>query len=112
MTRLRKMMLEELDTRCYIRTVEDFSRRFERPPDGLGPEHINFCLHHGLVQGMFEALNACELIAIETIGRNNTMLNGYRPWRESLLPSTRPSRPTLGTPQQVQYRQPVQFDPT
>ena len=48
MTRLRKMMLEELErrnhseatTRCYIRTVEDFSRRFNRSPDCLGPEHI------------------------------------------------------------------------
>jgi site-specific recombinase XerD len=42
------MMLEDLqrrnysqDTiRCYIRTVEDFSRRFNRPPDRLGPRHI------------------------------------------------------------------------
>ena len=48
MTRLRKMMLEELERRnyseattcCYIRTVEDFSRRFKCSPDGLGPEHI------------------------------------------------------------------------
>jgi integrase/recombinase XerD len=48
MTRLRKMMLEELErrnyseatTRCYIRTVEDFSRRFNCSPDCLGPEHI------------------------------------------------------------------------
>src|SRR5258708_12445835 len=48
MTRLRKMMLEELERRnyseatirCYIRTVEDFSRRFKRSPDCLGPEHI------------------------------------------------------------------------
>ncbi len=48
MTRLRKMMLEELErrnyseatTRCYIRTVEDFSRRFKCSPDCLGPEHI------------------------------------------------------------------------
>src|SRR5712692_4291297 len=48
MTRLRKMMLEELErrnyseatTRCYIRTVEDFSRRFKRSPDCFGPEHI------------------------------------------------------------------------
>jgi len=48
MTRLRKMILEELErrnyseatTRCYIRTVEDFSRRFKRSPDCLGPEHI------------------------------------------------------------------------
>jgi integrase/recombinase XerD len=47
-THLRKMMLEELQrrnysqhtTRCYIRTVEDFARRFNRPPDRLGPRHI------------------------------------------------------------------------
>ena len=48
MTRLRKMMLEELqgrnfseDTiRHYIHTVEDFARHFNRPPDRLGPRHI------------------------------------------------------------------------
>jgi integrase/recombinase XerD len=47
-THLRTMMLEELQrrnysentTRCYIRTVEDFARRFNRPPDRLGPRHI------------------------------------------------------------------------
>ena len=48
MTRLRKMMLDELqrrnfsqDTiRYYIRTVEDFARHFNRPPDRLGLRHI------------------------------------------------------------------------
>ncbi len=48
MTHLRKMMLEELQRRnyaetttdCYIRAVEDFSRRFHLPPDRLGPRHI------------------------------------------------------------------------
>ena len=48
MTHLRKMMLEELQrrnysestTRCYIRTVEDFARRFKCSPDRLGPRHI------------------------------------------------------------------------
>jgi CubicO group peptidase (beta-lactamase class C family) len=42
------MMLEELQrrnyaettTRHYIRTVEVFARRFNRPPDRLGPRHI------------------------------------------------------------------------
>jgi site-specific recombinase XerD len=42
------MMLEELQRRnfaettisSYIRIVEDFSRRFQRPPDRLGPQHI------------------------------------------------------------------------
>ena len=48
MTHLRKMMLEELQrrnysentTRCYIRAVEDFARRFHLPPDRLGPRQI------------------------------------------------------------------------
>jgi site-specific recombinase XerD len=42
------MMLEELQARnfsehtirYYIRTVEDFARHFNRPPDRLGPQHI------------------------------------------------------------------------
>jgi integrase/recombinase XerD len=48
MTRLRKMMLEELQRlnysaatiRCYVRAVEEFSQRFQRSPDRLGPRHI------------------------------------------------------------------------
>ena len=48
MTHLRKMMLEELQRRnytqstirYYIRTVEDFARYFNCPPDRLGQRHI------------------------------------------------------------------------
>ena len=48
MTRLRKMMLEELQRRnfsqhtirYYIHTVEDFARHFNRAPDRLGLGHI------------------------------------------------------------------------
>ena len=48
MTRLRKMMLDELQrrnysqstVRSYVYAVEDFSKYFHRSPDRLGPEHI------------------------------------------------------------------------
>ena len=51
MTHLRKMMLEELrrrnyapeTTRSYIRTVEDFSRRFNCSPDRLSPTCFYLC---------------------------------------------------------------------
>ena len=54
MTRLRKVMLEELErrnytestTRAYIRTIEDFARYFKRPPDQLGPEQIRAYVAH------------------------------------------------------------------
>ena len=48
MTRLRKVMLEELQRRNYsqttvknyLSTVEDFAKHFRRSPDQLGPEQI------------------------------------------------------------------------
>ena len=48
MTRLRKMMLDELQrrnyapstVRCYIHAVQDFAKYFGRSPYRLGPDHI------------------------------------------------------------------------
>src|SRR5229473_4826520 len=45
MTRLRKMMLEELQRRnyakstvkAYVRIIQEFARHFHQPPDRLGP---------------------------------------------------------------------------
>src|SRR5208283_6021071 len=49
MTRLRIMMLEELQRRnyspgtirCHLGTVADFARYFHRSPDQLRPQHIH-----------------------------------------------------------------------
>ena len=54
MTHLRKMMLEELQrrnytqstTRAYLRTIDDFARHFNRPPDQFGPEQIREYVAH------------------------------------------------------------------
>lgn len=48
MTRLRQMMIEELERRnyspgtirCYVRVVAEFARHFHRSPHQLGPEHL------------------------------------------------------------------------
>ena len=48
MTRLRKMMLEELQrrnysactTRNYLRVVSDFAKHFGKSPDKLGPNEL------------------------------------------------------------------------
>jgi site-specific recombinase XerD len=48
MTLLKKRMLEDLRIRnyapttveCYVRSVTDFARHFNRPPDQLGAEEI------------------------------------------------------------------------
>src|SRR5712692_9092784 len=48
MTRLRKMMLEELQRRnyakstvkAYIRIIQEFANHFHQPPDKLGPQHL------------------------------------------------------------------------
>ncbi len=48
MTSLRQRMLEDLRIRnyapttveCYIRSVAEFAKHFNKPPDELGPEEI------------------------------------------------------------------------
>src|SRR3984893_1961480 len=73
-TRLRKMMLEELQrrnyaphtTRSYIRTVEDFARHFHCSPDRLGPRHIR-----AYQAELFEKrkLSSCKLIRLPSARR-------------------------------------------
>ena len=54
MTRLRKLMLDELERRnyasstadAYVHALKEFAAYFRRPPDQLGPKQISeFQLH-------------------------------------------------------------------
>ena len=101
MTRLRKMMLEELQrrnyaentTRCYIRTVEDFARRFHCSPDRLGPRHIreyqaelfeNQKLSPGTVT---QRLAALRFFYVKTLKRTWSIAETPYPKRAFHLPS-------------------------
>src|ERR1035441_6981819 len=58
-TRLRKMMLEELQRRnlskltaeCYLRAVEEFALFYKRPPDQLGRNRSDSTRHTCLPTG-------------------------------------------------------------
>jgi hypothetical protein len=53
-TRLRTMMLEELQrrnysqntVRAYIRVIRELTAYFRKPPDRLGPEHMRLFQNH------------------------------------------------------------------
>lgn len=76
MTRLRKLMLDELQrrnyaqntVRSYIKAVEDFARYFGKPSERLGPEHIRKYQVHWFrrplparIQGFRQSGNSCTL---------------------------------------------------
>ena len=84
MTRLRKMMLEELErrnysegtTRRYLRFVERFAQHFGKSPDKLGPDHLRTYqayllkvrkLDPGTVENHVSAL---RFLFIRTLGRH------------------------------------------
>jgi site-specific recombinase XerD len=95
------MMLEELQrrnysehtTRYYIRTVEDFARRFNRPPDRLGLRHIREYqaelfqkqkLSSGTVNNRLAAL---RFFYIKTLKKNWSIAETPYPKRPFYLPS-------------------------
>ena len=108
MTRLRQMMLEELERRnysastirIYIRTVEEFARYFERSPDRLGPEHIRRYQAHlfrdrGLADNTVkQRLTALRFFYTKTLGL---------PWSVSLTPYPKIAcrLPSILSPQEV-----------
>ena len=83
MTRLRKMMLEELErrnysegtTRRYLRFVERFAQHFGKSPDKLGPDHLRSYRAHLFKQrrlspGSVEhRISALRFFFVHTLGR-------------------------------------------
>src|SRR5271169_6596618 len=101
MTHLRKMMLEELQRRnysentirCYIRTVEDFARRFNCSPDRLGIRHIREYQAELFQKGKLSAnsvgqrLAALRFFYIKTLKRAWSIADTPYPKRTRHLPT-------------------------
>src|SRR5260370_32008459 len=101
MTRLRKMMLEELErrnyaqttTRLYIQTIEDFAGYFKRPPDQLGPEHIReyqaylFGERKLAARTVTQRLAALGFFFIQTIKKGWSVADTPYPKKTQPLPS-------------------------
>jgi len=100
MTRLRKMMLEELqrrnyseDTiRHYIRTVEEFARYFHCSPDRLGPRHIREYQVELLRKGkspstVTQRLAALRFFYVRTLKKNWSAAETPYPKQASQLPT-------------------------
>lgn len=101
MTHLRKMMLEELQRRnysentirSYIRTVEDFARRFNCSPDRLGIRHIREYQAELFQKGKLSANSVGQRVAalrffyIKTLKRAWSITDTPYPKRTRHLPT-------------------------
>ena len=108
MTRLRKIMLEELQRRnyshrtakTYVRIVRDFAEYFHQPPDKLGPEQIRQYQAH-LFQAkklapatVSQYVSALRFLFVKTLRRH--FLAEYIPF-----PKSRKRLPTVLSPEEV-----------
>ena len=101
MTHLRKLLLEELQRRnyshetirSYVHAVEDFARRFNCPPDRLGPQHIRqyqaeLFQKRKLSSGTVGVrLAALRFFYIKTLRRNWSIADTPYPKRTHRLPT-------------------------
>jgi site-specific recombinase XerD len=94
------MMLEELQRRnysaatirCYIRTVEEFSRRFHSSPDRLGPGHIREYQAELFQKGkspgtVTQRLAALRFFYVKTLKRVWSIADTPYPKKASQLPT-------------------------
>jgi integrase/recombinase XerD len=108
MTRLRAMMLEELQrrnyspdtTRCYLAAVADFARYFHRAPDRLRPEHIREYQAYLFRERKLEAISVTQRVAALRFFFIKTL---RKPWSVAETPYPKPVRrlPTVLSQEEV-----------
>ena len=97
MTRLRKMMLEELQRRnyspstirCYLRAVADFARYFHRSPDQLRPQHIRQYQAYLFRERKLDPSTVTQKLAALRFLFTNTL---RKPWSVAETPYPKPVR--------------------
>jgi site-specific recombinase XerD len=107
-THLKKMMLEELQrrnyaqptTRSYIRTVEDFARRFHCSPDRLGPRHIREYQAELFQKRKLSAGTVAVRLAALRFFYSKTLKKGWSV-AETPYPKRTHRLPTILSPQEV-----------
>jgi integrase/recombinase XerD len=78
--------------RCYLRTVEEFSNYFHRPPDQLSPEHIREYTAHLFETRQLSSSTVCQRVAalrffyVKTIRKGWSVEDTPYPKRENSLP--------------------------
>ena len=99
-TRLRQMMTEELvrrnyserTARAYLRSVNEFAKYFDRPPDQLGPEQIREYVAHLFEARQLSSSAVCQHVAALRFFYCKTFRKGWSvedtpyPKRENSLP--------------------------
>jgi len=100
MTRLRKMMLDELERRnysqntrrIYLYAVTEFARHFHRSPDQLGVDHIREYQAHLFRERKFKATSVCvhvealRFLFLHVLKRRWTVAELPYPKRAQTLP--------------------------
>ena len=108
MTRLRKMMLEELQRRnfaattiqYYLRAVEGFAKHFGKPPDRLGQAHLRQYQAYLLHEGKLKPSTVRYHVAALRFFFVKTLKRPYRP-DEILYPKFAKRLPVILTIEEV-----------
>ncbi len=122
MTRLRKMMLEELQrrnyseitTRKYLRVVSDFAKHFGKSPDKLGPNELRTYQAYLLRERQLTPGTAVNCVAalrfffVKTLKRHQ--FREFLPLSQGSAPAADGTEPGGGRASDQRGRDPVSTD--